>query len=235
MKRSPLFIFALLSLMLFGCKTQKMSMASQKDGPVVEMYRGACFGHCPVYLLSYYSDGTILYEGHRFTERNGIYLRQATESEKTAITQNLANLQWQNYEEYYESQIPDLPVTSLSHKGRTTKFKENAPLELNVMGSLLKKIADEGDWQKLVSYQNDDQFKSRQLTVKLADVTAQKVIDDLQIEELQAKKQVSAHMNTWLIGFDPQKISPGQVYLALQSHPKVEMVEFEVQLQLREE
>lgn len=230
------FLLLILSLFMAACSSTKYSAQSVYEGPSVELYKGACFGTCPIYRVSYYDDGTLLYEGRRFTERLGFHTRKATEEERRALRQNLQNMDWESYEPYYDSRLPDLAMSVIKKGDHTTKFKEEAPKELQVLGKLLEKIADDGSWEKISNFTDEEPPASNELIIKTKDnKDPAEIIKDISFSSLQVKKKISDHMATWLLHYDSQEVSPGQLYLALTSHPDVDMVEFDVQLKLREE
>jgi hypothetical protein len=211
-------------------------MSSNAISPIIEMSKGACFGQCPTYRLSVYEDGTILYEGKRFTDRIGIHSRQLTDTEYSTIQHNLSNLRWDEYQEYYDSRLPDLQMVTMKKGAYTVKFKEDSPRELQVLSDLLSMYADQGAWDKLAHHGNAPDYIQNEITVQLKEgYSANDLLMDMQIASVSIHKEVSATMNTWLLKYDNQEISAGQLYYALQQSPKVLKVEFNVQLKLRDE
>ena len=83
-------------------------------------------------------------------------MRMATPEEKRAIQQNIDHMKWTAYKPYYESRLPDLSMSVIKKGSFTTKFKEEAPLELQVMGKLLEKIAESGNWDKISGYTDEE-------------------------------------------------------------------------------
>ena len=116
--------FCLLTpLFFFGCASLKSGNSNTM--PYLEYAKGACFGFCPSFRLSLYADGTLLFESRRFTKKEGVYTRQLTKKERSAVDQNYANADWESYKEYYESQIPDLQMITFESNGKKTRFREN--------------------------------------------------------------------------------------------------------------
>ena len=175
-------VLACSIIFLASCSVSNKSMRYQASSPVIEMNKGACFGQCPIYRLSLYSDGTVLYEGLRFTDRVGIYSRNLTSSEQRTLDHNLSNLSWDSYKGYYESRLPDLQMITLSDGIHTVKFKEECPVELEVLSNLLSKYADSGNWEKLADHSTSPDYTKDNVTVQLVDGhTANEVIQDLQL------------------------------------------------------
>ncbi|MDX1685330.1 MAG: DUF6438 domain-containing protein [Saprospiraceae bacterium] len=226
----PFFIFFTM------CTSSRNAFQEKVQGPMVELYKGACFGTCPVFKLSVYEDGTILYEGHRFTERTGIHARKLNKKERETLHQILEGMDWSSYKNYYESQIPDLQMTVIEHGTQQYKFKEEAPHKLQVLGRFLDKIANEGSWERLASVNVDDVGMSHNLIVQVEEsADIEQITDQLAWGQVEVRRKISDHMNSWLLRYDHQKISPGQLFIALSSHPEVVNIEFNAQLQLRDE
>ena len=63
----------IISILISACGGSK-NITKDKDAneagssitPMYEFYRGACFGTCPVFRISIYTDKTAIYEGIRF-------------------------------------------------------------------------------------------------------------------------------------------------------------------------
>lgn len=223
-------------IILVSCSGSKNLFQNRANGPNVELYKGACFGECPVFRLSVYPDGTALYEGQRFTDRMGFYTRQLSEMELTALTQNLSNMHWDEYENYYESQLPDLAMTMVEHGNESFKFREEAPLELKVLSKLLNQMANQGEWEKIGHYEDTEDYMTNEFIITGSnDADISQIMGAFPGQTVKLKKKVSDHLNTWLVSYDNQKITPGQVYYAFISHPDIENVEYNVQLKLRDE
>jgi len=58
-----------------GCKSAQVNTAQpEANGKVlIGFQRTACFGQCPIYGISIYENGMVLYEGVRYVEKTGTY------------------------------------------------------------------------------------------------------------------------------------------------------------------
>ena len=222
---------------LSNCISNKMAYPQNNPNlPYLDMFKGACFGQCPSYRVSIYKDGTALFESRRFTEKVGMFTRRLSDNESRSIEQLMTLCQWETYIDYYESQLPDLQMTAIRSGPYSVKFKENVPEELRVLSNLLHQIATDGQWSQISNGSESQDFGQHEIIIKLKKGrTAQDLVNNLKLPELQIKKKISDHLNTYLIGYDSDKISDGQMYLLLKQHNWIEAVEFDIQLKLRED
>jgi len=123
-------VFTLLTSLACSTTQKVGSESSEMIIPELEFRLGACFGHCPVYHVSIYPDGSYIYEAKRFIETIGIFEGKLKDSEWKELRAKAEKYNWRSYKEYYESQIPDLPSVTYTYKGKKVSFKENGPEEL---------------------------------------------------------------------------------------------------------
>lgn len=75
--------------------TPAAAQDNEPDAEVaVTLERGACFGACPIYKVTIYTDGTVVYEGERFVEVEG---RQTTNIEPEVVEQLVAGFEAAGY------------------------------------------------------------------------------------------------------------------------------------------
>ena len=234
---SLIVLYAALVLILPSCVSSKVANSQNNlNLPYVDMFKGACFGQCPSYRVSIYQDGTALFESRRFTEKVGIFTRKLTTKEIKTIEQLMIVCSWDTYINYYESQLPDLQMTAIRSGQYSIKFKENVPKELMVLSKVLEQIANDGKWSEISNGSNNQDFGQHEIIIKLKKGrTAEELVNDLKLPELEVKKKVSDHMNTYLLGYEAEKISDGQMFRLLKAHSWIDAVEFNIQLQLRED
>ena len=69
----------LVATLLIGCSSKTPVPDNIKE-VVITLERTACFGVCPVYKLTVYGDGRVVYEGKRFVRVEGTITRNISES-----------------------------------------------------------------------------------------------------------------------------------------------------------
>ncbi len=83
------------------------------------MERTPCFGACPVYEVKLYSNGLLLYNGKRFTEKTGCCYRKVPKGEVKSITDYIVASVFFELENKYpvSGKAPtDLPGSTLYFK-----------------------------------------------------------------------------------------------------------------------
>lgn len=116
----------------------------------------ACYGECPVFEVTFYSDGKVIWEGKRFTDKIGRYTVQLPKAEITNIIQKGRNMGYFAFNDSYPKDkiqmIPDLPntVTFLSYANEFKQVINNydAPTNLKNFEAYLLDICNSIDWEK---------------------------------------------------------------------------------------
>ena len=128
----------------------------------VTLERGACFGSCPVYTVTIYTDGTVVFEGERFVDVEG---EQTTTIEPEVVQQLVDGFEAAGYfeweDEYTEMTVSDLPtiITSVTRDGETKQITRyagdsSAPVELPYLEAWIDLAAYTGQWTGVSSWLN---------------------------------------------------------------------------------
>ena len=111
--------------------TSQTNTPINEEEKIISMSKGPCFGKCPVFTLSIYKNAMAAYQGDRFTERKGLWVKrlEKTEFNKLKEAFQKANL-WQ-YNDMYKAQIPDLQTVTITYtengKTKSVKGKDGRP------------------------------------------------------------------------------------------------------------
>ena len=154
-----LFVFILISLIIVtiaGCAGNRTNALNNLDDVVITLERTACFGPCPVYTLTIYGDGTVVYEGKDFAQTRG--RAEATVSQEQ-IEQLISEFEKADYfslnESYIEKTITDAEtvITSITLNGRTKTIEHyhgdfSAPEKLTELEDKIDEIVNSGQWIK---------------------------------------------------------------------------------------
>jgi hypothetical protein len=151
MKRLYWFGFGLLVL-LAGFT----AVSAQPSGvkPVLTLERTACFGSCPIYAVSVYDDGTVVYQGERFVDVTG---EQTTQIDPALVQQMVQAFVDAGYfdwnESYTEMFVSDMPsvITSVTKDGQTHRIERydgdsSAPLLLPFLENWLDLMVNTAQW-----------------------------------------------------------------------------------------
>jgi (2Fe-2S) ferredoxin len=82
---------------------------------IARIQRTACFGRCPIYTLTVYKDGIVIYEAEKWVEKEGTF---QTKVDQKVIQQLMKKAESVNYfgmkNVYDSAQVTDLPSTITS-------------------------------------------------------------------------------------------------------------------------
>ena len=95
---------------------------------VITLQRTECFGTCPVYKLTIFADGTVLYEGIRHIKKKGKAKSRITRAKLEDLIEEFDNIYYFNLRDAYIPGSDDCPqsatdnpsaITSLTRNGKT--------------------------------------------------------------------------------------------------------------------
>ena len=125
-----LFICSISSCSFF---TTTSTNKQEDKNIVISLEKTPCFGSCPIYKIFIFQDGTAIYHGIRFVDNLGEY---TFETKLASISQNIINKSLEiNFDsikedEYFNTNIQDLPSTIITINNHTVKYNEGSSKEL---------------------------------------------------------------------------------------------------------
>lgn len=125
-----------------------------ENNPIISLERTACFGMCPVYTVSIFEDGTVIYEGDSFVTVTG---KQTAEIPTDVVASMVTAFEDAGYFEWadaYNTQtVSDLPSFILSVKSadkthRITHYAgdKTAPLALSYLEQWVDEMTHTSVW-----------------------------------------------------------------------------------------
>lgn len=108
---------------LGGCKnTEAPAKTDAKAATVVaSIERTACYGSCPIYRATFYSDGRVRYVGKRFVPNVGTYELQISPDDVKSIGAKAVEMGYFGLNDKYDSPVTDFPscVTTVNDGGQS--------------------------------------------------------------------------------------------------------------------
>lgn len=108
---------------LGGCKnTEAPTKTDTKAATVVaSIERTACYGSCPIYRATFYSDGRVRYVGKRFVPNVGTFDVQVSADDVKSIEAKAVETGYFDLNDKYDSPVTDFPscVTSFTAGGKS--------------------------------------------------------------------------------------------------------------------
>ena len=158
MKKHLLFVVFLILVILSmtGCAGNQTNTRSNLNDLVITLERTPCYGTCPVYTLTLFGDGKVVYEGKDFTKIRG---RAETTISQAKIEQLVSEFEKIKYfslnDNYTERTITDAPsvITSITIDGKTKSIEHyhgdfSAPETLTQLEDKIDKIVNSDQWIK---------------------------------------------------------------------------------------
>ena len=123
---------------------------------VITLQRGPCFGACPVYKLTVYGDGRVVYQGIRFVGVEGTRTAIINEDKIRQLVNEFHAIDYFSLDdEYLDADATDLPsaTTSITLNGQTKTVAHyhgdfSAPEELTTLEDKIDEIVSTERWVK---------------------------------------------------------------------------------------
>ena len=149
-------IVTLTILGLVGCASnQKMTAVQTSDEPslIISMKRTACYGTCPVYELSIYSNHTATLTAEEHLDIQGNYSAKISDETYQALVDAFNGSDFFDFEDEYTSNMSDLPTTFIYYSDlrRSKKIRDyyGSPEELRQLEDRVETLITDLDWQPL--------------------------------------------------------------------------------------
>jgi len=132
-------------------KWSKNDVKRENNEAYLKIKRTGCFGACPIYEMTLFSDGSSLYTGKRFVAVNG---KQSHEFEATRIKGLLKRANKIDFTTlqplYDDPSISDMESIYIEHNGTTVKvrYKPDVPKELLTLIDDVHACAVDAGWVK---------------------------------------------------------------------------------------
>jgi len=245
MKLSISFLTIIAFSLFCSCKTSEQSEQVKLALDNVDLTdkklafkikKGACFGTCPVYIMNIYEDRYAEFIGKQHVSKVGVFAQILSKEEYKNLESKFKASQFNSFEDYYESNIADLPTVELSYatdKGiKTIVGKRERPEELHKLQYLLEAIAESDEaWVKTSKVYNapkEPKIDKTKIIVKLAKGNQLSKWFEKMKEKfgVQILRRLDNEYNEWLITYDTKDFSPDEIMSHLKVDPTLASAEF---------
>lgn len=144
----------LASIIFIGCDDIKTPEPKNIQDVVITLERTACFGTCPIYQLTVYGNGLVVYEGIRFVRVEGKRTTIIDEERVRQLVNEFRRIDYfsmeNSYEELHATDMPSV-ISSITIDGRTKAIRHyhgdrNAPKKLTELENRIDEIINSGQW-----------------------------------------------------------------------------------------
>ncbi len=142
--------------MLIALLLSTVAVSAQNTSPAVALTleRTACFGSCPIYTVTIYDDGTVVYQGERFVAVTGEQTTEIDPATVDIMVEAFADAGYFGWDEAYDTMfVSDMPtvITSVTRDGETHRIEryegdDSAPLLLPFLENWLDIMANTAQW-----------------------------------------------------------------------------------------
>ena len=130
--------FAILMILGLMVGVASVNAQENKGNPVITLERTACFGSCPMYTVSIYENGDVVYNGEKFVSITREQITQIDPETVKLMVKAFEDAGYFDWKEAYDTQtVTDLPsvITSVTSNGKTHRIvryagDSSAPLAL---------------------------------------------------------------------------------------------------------
>lgn len=124
------------------------------DNLFVRLERTACFGTCPIYVLSIFEDGTVIYEGKKWVDKEGIYKSSVEKEVLDKIKHQADVFKFYSMNTVYDNtNVTDLPTTITALKAdegfKVVVNRYEGPENLAILESYIDNLVKNIDWEKV--------------------------------------------------------------------------------------
>jgi len=141
-------LFVVLAIFVSSCKTPVETTSLTEKLFVFE--KTACFGSCPIYTLTFYTNGIVEMDGKRFVDKLGIHELALTKSEYKSVVKSLEDLDFCNLQPIYGQGIADLPSTVITYQcngdSKTVKAVMNYPESILLFAMNIEGLTKRPNW-----------------------------------------------------------------------------------------
>lgn len=151
MHTRTLFAGLILTALLLSCSS-KPKQKYDLDQVVITMKRTYCYGMCPVYSLTIYGNGTVVYEGVDHVQVKGKQTLQIPQKQVRQLVDQFFSIDYFSLQDDYKAPVTDLPttITSISVNGKTKTVRDyyGAPEKLKELEKQIDAVAQAQQWVK---------------------------------------------------------------------------------------
>ncbi len=119
---------------------------------LISMKRTPCYGTCPQYQVTIFSNGSIKYEGKRYVDKIGCFHSKLSKKKIENIISLVNKINYFKLDSEYLSNVTDLPsvVTQVSINGKNYRILDEkfSETKLNILYDEIDKLIIEvDDWK----------------------------------------------------------------------------------------
>lgn len=187
--------------------------------PLIVHTKGPCMGTCPVYTLSVYEDGRVVFAPRFFTlEEDTAYACWRMGE----ILEAFERADWPSLQESYMEGISDIPTYSLAYQGKKVTWNARAPRILyDLMALLDRRTAEEG-WIETADHGEEGRARPGELILQMRRPEAlDEVLQRHADQGLSLIRALDAGGRYVLVAFNERVTTAGSLMAKLRKDPDI--------------
>lgn len=210
-----LLLIAALIATQYTFAQQAASPAPIASAKLVQFETSGCRGFCPIYKLTFFSDGTLAYAGYGGVEKVGEQTVKLSADEFSELQKAVKRADMWQYPANIPSTVVDAPVHTFTvfntEKKHVVKGTAGLPEPVASLELLMQNIAEShGIMVKKGVDPNDPANMTGEVLVQFApEVNAEKFCAGFMEIKVRPMRRISEN-NIWIIGFLPSEMTEQQ-------------------------
>ena len=221
--------------LLFQCSSSKKGLATQTREIMVQLEKSGCLGKCPVYVMTIYSDQTIVFEAWAHTLVDTTSTDTLSSEAYAKLLTSFEKEQFFNLDSSYVEPIVDAPFTHLSYKhGNNLKRVSNrgtAPPAYDLLVQQMEQIAINAGW---LAKETADQRIKKEIIIELEKDIDPGVLSTVFVDyDLHLIKKITPNQPYFL--FSMKSDDPESTLSLIRENPLVKNAQWNHKLTRRED
>ena len=228
-----LFVFCIC--LLFACSTTKTPEELTTNDIRLSLKKEGCFGSCPVYTLNVYDGGYCEFIGLENCYKIGKHSLQLTKEKYKSLYAEFKSADLFQFQDYYESNIPDLPSITISYfekdTSKTIVGKRERPEIIHKLQFLLEEIAESKTGWTVIDGSIEEKkevIDKSKIVIELKNGAqlSRWFNDYRQSHGIRIIKQLDNDYDKWLVSYNTNDYAPTEILEILKKDENVSSAEF---------
>lgn len=202
---------------------------------VLTFSKGGCKGRCPIFDLTVYENGWMVFDGKMWTQQEGKATGQLTKEEFAQLQKDCEAANVWNKEAEYGMNIMDAPTTTIhlfeKDRDKQIRWRIRAPEELPTLsGKIMQIIIDRG-WIEGLKKDTSARLPTGAITDEIIvqfteKLNAREWCSNYALYGLKVERTLSTMTPLYLLKFDAERTPPQKMLQIIQRSKKVASAEF---------
>lgn len=240
MKLTIIIAIILIGSLIFlsSCSTTQKVLTQEEVTAlpkVLEYSKGGCKGRCPIFDLTVYENGWMIFNGKMWTKQEGEATGQLTKEEFALLQADCQKADVWSKEGEYGMNIMDAPTTTIhlyeKNRDKQVQWRIRAPESLPTLSNKIMKIITDRGWIEGLKKDTAARLPAGAITDEIIVQFAEKLdakqwCTQYALYGLHVKRTLSTMTPLYLLKFDAERTPPKKMLAIIKRSKKVTSAEF---------